>query len=1083
MRMASVETNMVKTCPVCGADLSIGTPMGHCPVCLLRLALPGSSGESESALRVEGEVRYFGDYELLEQIATGGQGVVYRARQLGLDRLVALKLPSLTRAATPEFLERFRREGQVAASLEHPNIVPLYEAGECEGHPYLAMKWVEGEHLGQWIQRMRDRARESGTRCFDEQGGRIAQLMIKVSGAIHYAHQHGVLHRDLKPGNILVNREDEPFVTDFGLAKVLELDGDLTQTISVLGTPNYLAPELASGGARLSTVATDVYGLGAVLYQLLTGQPPFAANSPLVALRLVLDSEPVRPRAIDAEIPIDLEAICLKALNRSPKDRYASAEAMAEDLDRFLKGEPISARPVGAVGRTWRWCRRKPVLAAMIVAVAALLLAVTGVSTVAAIRIGTEARRAEQNARELRLNLYVADMNAAYHAIANNNLGLARELIRKYLPKGNRVYDGVVKETGASSTEDLRGWEWRYLWRGCQGDSLSTLRGHSSFATCAVFSPDGRTLVTASFDQTVRIWDTATKRTRHRLTGFANPIQRNSAAFSPDGKLLVVVDGADLHVFETTTWNKLRTLPNQTLAGRLFSLPIAFSPDGKTLSCNTDTGLRQWDAHSWEQRTSQWSNRVGDFGRLIVYSPPDGPRIATATDDGVEIWDATAHVPSKHFLGRLRWPTCVAFSPDAKYVSAVGIEGLAVIWDAEEGKEIRRWSADSIFPLALAFSRDGKRLATGGADQIIRLWEIEKGSLVATLSGHHNEVWALTFSPDGRTLVSTSKDGTARLWSAEPEIATGKRLTLGTALHFSPDGSTLTLFTTNSTVQHWDVRSKHLVSTSRIPVRPQQLDSIDTSPDGRLLALVGANGIARVWDQISGELIAELLLDSPPKWPSAVFSPDSRLLAISSGPRDIGDGGWSVVWDFRLRKPLALPGENVYRPAFSPEGRILATGSGSDVQLWSIPGLKPLATLRGHKWTINSLTFSPDGSVLASAGRDNDILLWEVATGKLKGVLSGHQTSSGRPAFSSDGRTLASVAPARVILWNVATGRELLTMSGLDRYINSCMFSPDGNTLVVGGTQGALAMAPVELLQAPPLAEVEAAEKADVPSP
>jgi WD40 repeat protein len=415
-------------------------------------------------------------------------------------------------------------------------------------------------------------------------------------------------------------------------------------------------------------------------------------------------------------------------------------------------------------------------------------------------------------------------------------------------------------------------------------------------------------------------------------------------------------------------------------------------------------------------------------------------------------------------------------------VAAVGIERLAVIWDTEAGKEITRWSADSIFPLALAFSRDSKRLAIGGADQIIRLWEIEQGKLVASLRGHHNEIWALAFSPDGQILVSASKDGTVRLWSAKPESATGRGLTRGAALHFSTDGSTLALFSTNSTVQNWDVRSKHLVSTSRIPDRPNELDSIDASPDGRLLALVGTNGTARVWDRVSGELIAELLLDSPPKWPCAVFSPDSRLLAISSGPRDVGDGGWSVVWDFRLRKRRALPGEDVYRPTFSPDGRIMATGSGSDVQLWSIPDLKPLATLRGHKWTINWFAFSPDSSVLASAGRDNNILLWEVAAGKLRGVLSGHQTSAGRPAFSSDGRTLASVAAIRVILWNVATGRELLTMSALDRHLNSCMFSPDGNTLVVSGTQSEFAMATIELLQAQSLAEIEAVENASAQS-
>jgi serine/threonine-protein kinase len=320
--------------------------MGHCPICLLRLALPERNGADKLTPCVEAELRFFADYELLERVAAGGQGVVYRARQLGLERLVALKLLGSAARANPEFLERFRREGEVSALLDHSNIVPLYETGDCEGRPYLAMKWVEGEHLGRWIQRIRDCAGEAQARRFDALGGRIARLMVKVARAIHYAHQHGVLHRDLKPENVLVDRQDEPFLTDFGLAKVLEFEGDLTQTVSVLGTPNYLAPELASGGARQSTVASDIYGLGAILYHLLTGQPPFAASSPLDTLRLVLDTEPVRPRALDSGIPIDLEAVCLKALSRAPGLRYLSAETLAEDLARFVRKEPVLARPI-----------------------------------------------------------------------------------------------------------------------------------------------------------------------------------------------------------------------------------------------------------------------------------------------------------------------------------------------------------------------------------------------------------------------------------------------------------------------------------------------------------------------------------------------------------------------------------------------------------------------------------------------------------------------------------------------------------------------------------------------------------------
>jgi WD40 repeat protein len=287
----------------------------------------------------------------------------------------------------------------------------------------------------------------------------------------------------------------------------------------------------------------------------------------------------------------------------------------------------------------------------------------------------------------------------------------------------------------------------------------------------------------------------------------------------------------------------------------------------------------------------------------------------------------------------------------------------------------------------------------------------------------------------------------------------------------------LALLSTNSSVEYWDVRSGNLVSSFSIPHAVGQLDSVGVSPDGRLLAFVGTNGFARVWDRDSGERIAELVLDPPPKWPWLNFSPDNRLVAISCRPRDGGGGGWTVVWDFRLGVRRALPKEDVYRALFSPDGRVMATGFGNDVQLWSVPGLAPLATLRGHQWTINDLAFSRDGSVLASAGRDNDIRLWDVATGGLRALLIGHRSGEGlsADAFSPDGRTLASGELTLVKLWNVATGKAMLTISGLGHNFGPPMFSPDGNTLLIGASQFARE-GPVELLQAPSLAEIDAAE-------
>ena len=289
-----------------------------------------------------------GDYELLEEVGRGGQGVVFRARQKSLNRTVALKVISLGQWASEAHLKRFRREAEAAASLDHPGIVPIHEVGERDGSCYFSMKFIEGGQLDEVVRRKPMSIRQA------------AELIAKVARTVHYAHEHGILHRDIKPGNILLDKNGEPHLTDFGLARLLDTQSSVTRTIDVLGTPSYMAPEQAAGETTKLSKATDVYGLGAVLYQLLTGQPPFAGGTTYETIRLLRDTEPRPPRLLNPKIDRDLSTICLKCLEKDPQRRYSSALALAEDLEHWLKHEPIQAKPSGFFTHGRKWVRRNP---------------------------------------------------------------------------------------------------------------------------------------------------------------------------------------------------------------------------------------------------------------------------------------------------------------------------------------------------------------------------------------------------------------------------------------------------------------------------------------------------------------------------------------------------------------------------------------------------------------------------------------------------------------------------------------------------------------------------------------------------
>jgi tRNA A-37 threonylcarbamoyl transferase component Bud32 len=556
----------------------------------------------------------FGDYEALEEIARGGMGVVYRAHQVSLNRTVALKMIRDTELASPEEVRRLRFEATHLAQLDHPNIVPIYEVGEHAGLPYISMKWIPGNDLRRDIP------------YFARNPRAAAQLIVQVARALQHAHQRGVLHRDLKPANILLDAAKQPHVTDFSLAKQIRGGPTITQSGAIVGTPSYMAPEQARG-QRLQSPAADIYGLCAVLYELLTGRPPLEGPSPIDIMLKVLKEDPVPPRKLNAHVPRDLETICLKGLNKEPSRRYVSADALADDLQRFLEGRAIKARPLGSFGRAWRWWRRNRGVGRF--ASAAAILTTLILTIAVSQRKGLEERRHDT----FRLAQAASDAGRQAEAVA-----ILKEVPREFrgpewLVVANRLADAAYKagrnEQALAVLEEIpdefRRWEWRFRAR-CFGGKGVLTRLKDGNAVYGVFSPDCQRVAIARADRSpaqvdILDADTGKELLTFRADNRSKPM--DCVAFSPDGQRLASASaGGMVEVWDGRSGQTLLTLQAQT--GPVEG--VAFSPDGQRLaSAGSDKTVKVWDGRSGKTLLTLQGHT--DRVWCVAFSP-DGQRLS-----------------------------------------------------------------------------------------------------------------------------------------------------------------------------------------------------------------------------------------------------------------------------------------------------------------------------------------------------------------------------------------------------------------------------------------------------------------------
>jgi WD40 repeat protein/tetratricopeptide (TPR) repeat protein len=993
-------------------------------------------------------------YEILGLLGRGGMGVVYKARQLALNREVALKMLLAGPHASPSLLNRFRTEAEAVARLQHPNIVQIYEVGQVEGRPFFALEYVEGGTLAQWLNSKPQPPRQA------------AALVCRLARAVHSAHQRGIVHRDLKPANILLariedrgskveNRADSsdprssildprcsiPKITDFGLAKQLVGPEGQTKTGEIVGTPSYMAPEQAGGVTKQITALVDVYALGAILYEMLTGRPPFLSTDPIETVLQVISDDPVSPRRLQPKLSRDLETICLKCLQKALAKRYASAEALADDLERFLDGEPILARPTGRVERLVKWARRRPGTAAGVgigILAAAVVVGLTWFyngqlkqERDGAVEAGRQEKvqrqKAEQAEKLEKEQRQKAETRFLWMCLAQGAQAIKEGDLMAALASFIEVTDHD------RSADEI------------QRQRLASIIGlypkpvqfwfHEGPVNHAEFSPDGRRVVTASSDKTARVWDVAQGTMVIPVLAHGGAV--HYAAFSPNGRLVVTVaDAADGHKGEVRVWDAVTSKANTAFLKHEKPVVLAvFSPDNHRVLTACEDGA----ARVWEVGTAKLA-----FAPLRHKGPvkhaafsPDGRSIVTASaDHTARIWDAATGEPVTEPLTHASPVNRAVFSPDGRLVATaygeVGTTGYGVeLWDAATGGLVVSLPKQNEPVTFVAFSPDGRQVVTANIGTAAEIWSTSTGKSLTLPLRHDGPIRFAAFSPDGRRVATASRDHTARVWDttrggADSPRMTGAFINLLAGIYDKTWGLAIT-----PPLRHND-----------------EVTSVSFSPDGRFLLTASQDGTARIWDLAAGRVRGPQLKHWG-KVAQAEFSPDGRIVTASLDST-------AQVWDAATGHPVGWPlwhNNWIVSASFSPDGRRVVTASADNTaRVWDAQSGQPITPPLTHAGALSSAVFSPDGRRLLTTCYDGTTWIWNAATGKRVAGPMQHHGWVEMGSFSPNNRLVLTASNDQTAqVWDAATGKPVGPALRHPRPVSSAVFSPDGRRVITGG--------------------------------
>jgi WD40 repeat protein/serine/threonine protein kinase len=1061
-----------------------------------------------------------GPYQLLEVIGHGGMGEVFKARRIDCNKTIALKRIPKERQGRLKDLARFRREAEASTRLDHPNIVRVYEVGEHDGQPYLALEYVAG---GTLAERLADAPLPPEV---------ASELVESLARAIEYAHREGIVHRDLKPSNVLlqelatdeygcaqiIDKEETddaggsasisvhprptvaklfPKITDFGLAKLLDPDQEAAQTRTgdVVGTPAYMAPEQAIGQVRDVGTAADIYALGALLYEALTGRPPFKGATLLDTLEQVRTQEPVVPSRLQPKVPRDLDTICLKCLEKAPRQRYGRAGSLADDLRRFLEGAPIQARPAPGWKRAGKWARRRP---------AAAVLVAFGLLTLTALLVGlwlhsatlsVQVLRADQKAAEAKENadrareakelsdgrLYDSDLRLVQQAWDEAQIRRVEELLDRQRPE----------HTGGI---DLRGFEWHYWNRLSHLPAVRTFTGHTAGALCAALSPDGKRLASCSRDRSVRVWDLASGGLLFLFQGHSDTI--NHVAFSPDGRWLASASrDRTVKIWSLVTGKEEHTLRDH----RGWVNWIEFSPDGTRLaSASHDGTINLWE---WPNGRLLRTLRLDNRAATCVAFSRDRQRLASSWVGGLSIWNLMMDKEERHWEAHRGWITGLAFSADSQRLASASWDGTAKVWEVPRSERPLTFRGREGSVNGVAFSPSGAYLALAADDRTVRIYSVDESMADFTLTGHTDAVTSVAYTADGKQLASASLDGTVKVWNAvsglEPQTLKGHSGWIN-GLAFSADGRCLASAcgviqdgtAAAGEVKVWGVASGRELHHFAHGPKEAAL-SVAFDPQGKRLASAGGGGFTfpllsprgevKVWDTNTGQRAFTLTSHRMPVT-CVTYSPDGSRLASCSLDQTLR------VWDAATAEELhCLKGHSgwVMGVAYSPDGTRLASVGGKvetyknpqggfqyhllsgEIKVWDASTGQQVLSFTGPKQFVFRLAFSPDGRWLATVGGGyedgeqsrhlGEVAIWDATTGQEKLSLQGHTDWVLAVAFSPDNRRLATgSADETVRLWDLTTGQEVLTLrrhsaSVHGGSVHALAFSPDGHRLAAAG--------------------------------